>query len=186
MTPTPTAPDRPFRLGDFEAEAQGRTLVQNEYEWADSNGRKTWGSGHHVLELPGHVVQQKLYPDLLAGLTYGGCGEIRVFRFLSATGQGHMARPRVSCTISSADEENGVGLRSENYGYGSPEEGWVVIGILARRAEETLPQAKSPNAHVMPVSRSLVSHRRRARSSSRTTVSILRFCSILARYWTPR
>ena len=92
-----------------------------------TNGRTAIGgkqrrAGHHVVEAADQVVRVELEPDLLERLAHGGGDEVGFGGVLPATGQRHVARPRIPRPLGAADEQHGVGVGRQDHRHGGPDE----------------------------------------------------------------
>lgn len=69
---------------------------------------------NHVIEPARQVRSMELDPDLLISLPNGGGQQVFFGRLSTTSGEGHVAGPRISDPLSSADEEDGLGIGCED------------------------------------------------------------------------
>ena len=138
----------PLGRGHFRVEYERRT--RREYEDERSN-RDWWEgriTGRHVVEAPEELLRDEVDPNLFARFPDHGGKEIRLFRFLPAAWQGHVAGPWIAHTIGTSYQEDGVGVRRNDDGHCGPNErgidsdGWTAVGQAFLEAGEPAGQCE--------------------------------------------
>ena len=112
----------PVRGRHLGVQAQRRSGAEREDEGPDGDGREQRRSRHHIVEAPDQVPGLERDTDFFGRLAYGRAHQIRLVRILAPAREGHVAGPRISRPLGATDEQDRVGVGSEDDGDGSPDE----------------------------------------------------------------
>ena len=113
---------------DFRIEAQRGARRKHKGKGSNGNRWKDRIPRHDVVKSAKQLFAGQLDADLFAGLPDYSGKEARIPGFAAATRQRHMARPRVSGAVGSADEKNGIGVGRDQDGDRGPNQRRVFSG----------------------------------------------------------
>jgi hypothetical protein len=131
------ASGRDFRIGRERGSGWER-----EDERADSDRRENGGPGNDIVEAADELLAGGRIADLLRGLPDGGGDEVRVDIRLASAGERHVSRPRVVPALGPADQEEAVGIGSEEHRDGRPDERAARGVYLGLVVGEALPETE--------------------------------------------
>ena len=83
-------------------------------------------SRHDILKAAKQLLSPQLESYLLLGFSNGGCEELHILGLTAASRKGHLAGPGISHPIGASDEQDGIGIRSDDDRYCRPDQRIVV------------------------------------------------------------
>jgi hypothetical protein len=119
----------PAGKGHFGVELEGGRIRHDEDEGANSYRGEDRDARNHIIQASHQVLAEKLDSNLFPSLANGGGQEILVARFAASSRKSHMAGPGISDPFGPADEEDGFGIRGQDYRDRGPDQ----LGILVDR-----------------------------------------------------
>ena len=135
----------PLRGGDFGVGCGLEPAIENEDEWPDRDRWQDGGAGNDIVETAGELLRAQDETDFLLGLADGGGDEVGLGGILPSAGKRHVAGPGIPCPLGPADQQDRVGIGSEDDGDRCPDEG-TAERVLDRAVEgEMVPESVEPD-----------------------------------------